>query len=253
MTPPRIIRAVELGGPKPLFCVPLVAADSDQLIDQASVARGLGSDLVEWRADAYERVDAEAFVEAAYHLRSVLGDTPIIYTLRRASEGGARLIDQDLRVRCMSAVLRTGVVDVIDVELSNGPEFVSPLVDLAHTNSTAVILSLHDFEKTLTEAELMQSIALMVENGADIAKLACMPRRREDVLTLFQVTLAARQAFPRVPLCTISMGNLGAISRVAGFLYGSDMTFAVGQQVSAPGQIPLAEARTIADALLKYS
>lgn len=93
----------------------------------------------------------------------------------------------------------------------------------------------------------------MIHQGADIAKVACMPREPGDVLRLLQVTLSARQIFPAVPLCTMSMGSLGALSRVAGFLYGSDMAFAVGQEVSAPGQIPLMEARAMTEALLRYA
>ena len=51
----------------------------------------------------------------------------------------------------------------------------------------------------------------------------------------------------------MSMGALGSITRVAGFLYGSDMSFAVGKEASAPGQIPIADARQITDLLLRYS
>jgi 3-dehydroquinate dehydratase len=49
---PLRIRSVEFGGAKPLFCVPLVAADLNVLLRQAGVARELAPDLVEWRADA---------------------------------------------------------------------------------------------------------------------------------------------------------------------------------------------------------
>jgi 3-dehydroquinate dehydratase-1 len=48
------------------------------------------------------------------------------------------------------------------------------------------------------------------------------------------------------------MGRLGSVTRVAGFLYGSDMAFAVGKEASAPGQIPIADARRMTDLLLRY-
>jgi 3-dehydroquinate dehydratase-1 len=51
----------------------------------------------------------------------------------------------------------------------------------------------------------------------------------------------------------MSMGKLGTVSRVAGFLYGSDMAFAVGKEASAPGQIPIDDARRISDLLLRYA
>jgi 3-dehydroquinate dehydratase-1 len=41
----------------------------------------------------------------------------------------------------------------------------------------------------------------------------------------------------------MSMGEQGAVTRLAGGLFGSDITFAVGKASSAPGQIPIAEMR----------
>jgi 3-dehydroquinate dehydratase-1 len=51
----------------------------------------------------------------------------------------------------------------------------------------------------------------------------------------------------------MSMGALGSVTRVAGFLYGSDMAFAVGKVASAPGQIPIEDARRSTELLLRYS
>jgi 3-dehydroquinate dehydratase-1 len=43
----------------------------------------------------------------------------------------------------------------------------------------------------------------------------------------------------------MSMGGLGAISRIVGWMYGSSVTFAVGKSSSAPGQVPIGELRKI--------
>ena len=253
VTKPLRIRSVEFGGQKPLFCVPLVAADMDSLVAQAAVARGLSPDLVEWRADSYTGQTADGFVGSAERLRAQMGEIPVIFTLRVKAEGGARLIDQGLRSACIEAVLRSRQVDIVDLELSNGREFLKPLIDTAHHHGVSVILSFHDFAKTAGYDELFGTIRALVQAGADIAKIACMPQTTEDTLRMLQVTFAARSAFPDVPLCTMSMGKLGSITRTAGFLFGSDMAFAVGQKVSAPGQIPLADARAITERLLAYA
>ena len=250
---PLRIRSIEFGGAKPLFCVPLVATDVDSLLRQAAVARELAPDLVEWRADAYSQQTSEALVGAAKRLRSEIRDIPVIFTLRIKSEGGARLLDQGLRSGCIDAVLRSGDVDIVDLELSNGRDFLKPLIDAAHGNDVSVILSYHDFEKTGSYDELLGTIRALVEAGADIAKIACMPQKPDDALRLLQATSAARATFPDVPLCTMSMGKLGSITRTAGFLFGSDMAFAVGQEVSAPGQIPIRDARAITEKLLQYA
>src|SRR5437899_2198440 len=105
---PLVIRGAELGGPKPLFCIPLVAADLKELVRQADVAHRLQADVVEWRADSYRDSSVESFVEAAHALRRVLEHEPILFTLRIHSEGGAREIPQELRTQCIDAVLRCG-------------------------------------------------------------------------------------------------------------------------------------------------
>jgi 3-dehydroquinate dehydratase-1 len=251
--PPLLIRNAEFGGPKPLFCIPLVAKDVDQLIAQARVAHNLKPDVVEWRADWYDGISVQNVFKAADSLRRVLESEPIIFTLRIHSEGGAKPMGQDVRLQVIEGALRSGLIDIVDLELSNGPEVLQPLVQSAHAHGPRVILSFHDFESTPDNDVLLEQISTMVAKGADIAKIACMPNEPSDVLRLLQVTLSARQTFPSVPLCTMSMGRLGSITRVAGFLYGSDMAFAVGQEASAPGQIPIDDARAMAEALLRYA
>lgn len=250
---PLQIRAAAFGGPKPLFCVPMVAATPGQLLDQARAAHDLRPDVVEWRADSYDSVGAGALVDALRQLRAVLDPAPVIFTLRISTEGGAKKLPQEVRAGCIDAVLRSGYADIVDLELSNGPEFLQPLIETAHANDARVILSFHDFAATPSQESLLAAIAAMVRQGADIAKIACMPNEPGDVLRLMLATLAARRTFPCVPLCTMAMGGAGSISRVAGFLYGSDMAFAVGPAVSAPGQIPIADARTLAEGLLRYA
>ena len=251
ITQPLIIRDTEFGGPKPLFCIPLVAKDLGQLLAQARTAHDLQADVVEWRADSYGELTVDSLVEAARSLRSALKREPILFTLRISTEGGLQEMPQDLRLACVDAILRSGFVDLIDIELCNGPEVLQSIVKNARERGKRVIASFHDFQGTPPNDSLLEKISTMVSYGADVAKIACMPREGGDVLRLLQVTLTARQSFPAIPLCTISMGALGFLSRVAGFLYGSDMTFAVGTASSAPGQIAIGEARAIAESLIR--
>ena len=70
-----------------------------------------------------------------------------------------------------------------------------------------------------------------------------MPKSEEDVLAVLSATLAVRRKYPDTPIISMSMGPLGAVTRIVGGLFGSDLTFAVGSQASAPGQIPVNELR----------
>lgn len=249
--PPLRVRGLEYGGAKPLFCTPLVAADEGSLLTQAAIAHRLKADLIEWRADSFQDAAAEGFSDSLCRLREILPDEPIIFTLRIKAEGGAREMPQEDRRTCIEHVASTGLADIIDIELCNENSFIESVAGAAHANRARVILSFHDFKRTPANEELLTKIGLMNLRGADIAKIAVMPQTHCDVLRLLEVTLQARKCFPRLPLCTMAMGRLGILSRVAGFLFGSDMAYAVSQESSAPGQMPIADARAISEGLLK--
>ena len=60
---------------------------------------------------------------------------------------------------------------------------------------------------------------------ADICKIAVMPQDATDVLTLLSATNEMYTHYASVPIVTMSMGQLGMISRVTGQLFGSALTF----------------------------
>lgn len=253
VSPPLRIRGLEFGGARPLFCIPLVPADLAALAEQARIAAALKPDLIEWRADFFRDQSPERLVEAASLLRGIAADAAIIFTLRAKGEGGAQKIAPATRRLSIDRVLRSTAIDIVDLELANEPEFLDALMPVARDCGVRVLLAMHDFESTPRSDVLRGLIRAMRDRGASIAKLAVMPRSEEDVLRLLEVTLRARREFPDLPLCTMSMGRLGSVTRVAGFLYGSDMAFAVGKEASAPGQIPIEDARRTTDLLLRYA
>src|SRR5206468_2278909 len=65
--------------------------------------------------------------------------------------------------------------------------------------------------------------------------------------------LATQRASERlaIPVVSMAMGPLGAVTRVAGSAFGSAMTFARGEAASAPGQMPVADVRACLDALAR--
>ena len=252
MSPIRI-RGLEYGGQKPLFCIPMVPRDLAELTVQAEVAHSLKPELVEWRADYLTSPTVSSLLDAARLLRSIAVDEAIIFTLRAKNEGGAQEIPQLERRTLIEAVLRSKTMDIVDLELANDREFVGALMPIAKECGISVILAFHDFESTPSNDDLLAKISAMRSRGADIAKIAVMPRTADDVLRLLQVTAKARKLYPGLPLVTMSMGALGSITRVAGFLYGSDMAFALGKTGSAPGQIPIEDARKMSELLLRYS
>ena len=89
----------------------------------------------------------------------------------------------------------------------------------------------------------------MQRAGADLPKLAVMPQSRTDVLELLAATAEMADRHPETPIITMSMGALGAVSRLAGEAFGSAMTFANPGQASAPGQVSLEVVNEVLDAL----
>ena len=69
-----------------------------------------------------------------------------------------------------------------------------------------------------------------------------------DVVTLIDAT-QRRHRESAIPLITMSMGTLGALTRIGGGTFGSAATFATLGAASAPGQLPAAGVRAALDLL----
>jgi 3-dehydroquinate dehydratase-1 len=239
------IKNVVIGGVHPLICLPLVAETIGELIGQASMLVELAPDLVEWRIDGFTEVeDVAKSLAALSELRSITGEIPLIFTCRTDEEGGMRKIAQDKRLELMVAAIESGNIDLIDVELCNGQKFIDAVKMHTQAQHVALILSYHNFTETPAETFIYDKLLAACEAGADIPKLAVMPKNYADVLVLLSATNRARNSLIDTPLVTMSMGEQGAVTRLAGGLFGSDITFAIGKASSAPGQIPIAELRS---------
>jgi len=233
-----------IGGPDPLICIPLVAADKQELLDQAGLLLPLSPDLVEWRVDGYQGVeDTEKCLAALDALRLALGEVPLIFTCRIQAEGGLQPMAPKTRLALIEAAIRSGGVDIVDVELMNDDGYIDAVRRAAGENDVKMILSHHDFKKTPDQDGIVDKLIQAQTSGADIAKVAVMPTGYADVLRLLQATLKARTEAVTIPMITIAMAREGVISRIAGGLFGSDITFAVGPSASAPGQIPIGDLR----------
>ena len=233
-----------IGGPDPLICIPLVAADKKELLDQAARLLPLSPDIVEWRVDGYQEFEnTEKCLVALDALRLAIGNIPLIFTCRIAAEGGLQPMASKNRLALIEAAIRSGGADIVDVELLNGEAFIDAVRRAARDKGVKLILSYHDFKKTPDEDGIVDKLVQAQTLGADIAKVAVMPTGYADVLTLLQATLNARTKVLTIPLITISMAHEGVISRIAGGLLGSDITFAIGPKSSAPGQIPIGDLR----------
>ncbi len=234
------VRNLTLGEGLPKICIPLTDTDLHSLLRSAQTLQNSPCDLVEWRADFYGDFRNEACcIEALQELRRVLGEIPLLFTIRTSEEGGQADISTKEYEVINLAVINSGFADLVDVELSKGDDVMIRLCAAAHHSSnTKIVASKHDFKKTPAESEIVGSLCKMQELGADIAKYAVMPKNERDVLTLLSATLIMKEQHSDTPVITMSMGQLGAVSRVCGSLSGSAVTFGTAGNASAPGQLP---------------
>jgi len=248
---PVTLRSVVLGDGRPAVCVPLTGRTEEALVATAAALPREAYDVVELRVDWLTAVDdiAQA-MSALVAVRATLpDDVPLIATFRTKQEGGERDITPDDYGLLLGALIGTGAADAVDVEMFTQPDVLESVVDSAHAAGVAVVMSSHDFAATPTRDEIVSRLLLQQELGADVVKLAAMPRSADDVLTLLAATLEFRAGAGLVPAVTMSMGALGAVSRVAGEAFGSCLTFGTAGESSAPGQLDAAGLRATLELL----
>jgi len=233
---------------KPLICTPVVGETQEKIMAQLAQILEKKPDIIEWRADFFEQIaSTDAVVDVIEKIRKAVGDIPIIFTIRSSREGGQPISLQDAAAIELNAeVCRKTSVEYIDCELSNDPEHIRYLRGIATEYGKKIIGSFHNFTLTPGPEELARKFDQAAQYQLDVAKVAVMPQKLEDVLSLLSATLAAKQRL-NIPLITMSMGKYGAISRMIGGVFGSSLTFAVGAKSSAPGQVPIADLRTALD------
>ena len=238
------------GGRLPAVCAPLVARTRDALAQETAAVAAKQPDLLEWRIDFFEAIaDTQQVLAAARAVRDAARGLPILLTRRAAREGGQQIPISEVQVLSLyEAVAASGCVDLLDYEMENAPPDVARARDIARQHQLPLVLSFHDFQKTPPAADLLERFVRAHTLGADIAKIAVMPQSLQDVHALLGATLRASESLP-IPVISMAMGGLGAVSRLCGGVFGSALTFAVGSAPSAPGQVPIEDVRAMLDVL----
>ncbi len=232
------IKGKTFGAGKPVVCVPVVETEKELIIEKIRTLTEKHVEMIEWRVDMFrEAADAQQVKEILAQVGPMLSDTVFLFTFRTRKQGGGSDLEEKKILYLNELAARSGCVDFVDLEFF---EATKPQKEIRRFQKMGVriIASHHDFEETPQDGILKMLMDQMQAGGADIAKLAVMPKTAEDVLRLLHVTLACRERFPELPIVTIAMGPLGVISRLCGEVFGSCITFGADGKTSAPGQIP---------------
>lgn len=233
-------------GKFPLICTPLVGRTLAAILAELAVVLPKKPDVLEWRVDFFEQIgDAAAVIAAANAIKKEAGAIPLLFTRRSTIEGGEKIALNEAQVIAMyTAVCESKSIDLIDYEMANEAANIVRVRDAARANDIKLVLSFHNFSYTPGLETLASKFLMADQLGADVAKVAVMPRDLDDVLTLLTATRAASKKL-RIPLISMSMGPFGAMTRMVGGVFGSALTFAVGASSSAPGQVPIEDLNTV--------
>lgn len=246
-----MLRGVRLGAGAAKIAAPLVGTTPEDLWHEAEAVATAGVDVAEWRAD--HLVAARGTVapppdvaQILAGLRARLGAIPLLVTVRTSVEGGAvEISDADLTTLLIAlvegAVDEDARPDAVDVELARGTALAAVL-PRARQHGVAVVVSAHNFQATPSRDAMVAHLEAMAAAGGDVVKLAVTAQDPSDVLELLAATLEASQRLDR-PVITMSMGPAGVVSRLAGEVFGSALTFGQVSAPSAPGQVEVSRLR----------
>lgn len=205
---------------------------------QARLAQQQGAGAAELRADL---LADPAQVRAALTAVRAASSLPLLLTYRSTTEGGKGAgHGQGYEDYLASLLQLRPAVAAVDIEMACPAS--KALVAEAKAGGYDVVGSCHDFTATPSAAQIAEKLAQITAAGADITKVAYMPRTAQDVAALRHAAHDFAGAYPHQPLIAISMGQLGAPSRTDLVNCLTFATIADGA-ASAPGQATIAHVK----------
>lgn len=186
-------------------------------------------DILEIRVDQFGNL-APTHIRDTVKSRREIGP-PLILTIRNKNEGGQRKIRDEQRLKIFKENI--SFVDAVDIELKSA--IASRVIKLAKKNKKAVIVSWHNFKLTPNNKILKDILDKAKKIGADIVKIAAKANKTEDFIRLIEFTRNNRNK----NIITISLGNIGSMSRLLFPMLGSLMTYTYINRPSGPGQVPV--------------
>lgn len=232
------VKNIAIGEGITKVCVPL-APQTDYDVDyQLRIISKSEPDMVEFRADIYERCfEPDALMGALRRIHDRLERFPILFTFRTKGEGGSCPATLEQYRSLLMTAIDSGYIDLVDVEYFSDTDVVDEVIAEAHAKGVYVVVSNHDFKTTIPMEQIVERFKQMIFTGADIAKIAMMPENGNQVVDMMQAAKELQEEGNETPLIVISMGELGVETRTTGEMYGNAVSFATAGIPTAPGQI----------------
>jgi len=215
------------------ICLPIVETSVGKALSAIKEANR-PADLIELRMDYLREPELEPLLK--------VGEKPFVVTNRRKEEGGRYRGDEKKRLEILQQALELGVA-YVDVEMKSKRSSLLELIK--NRRGTRLVLSFHDFERTLSARALRGLCGRMTRFGADVIKIVTLARTFEDNLKILSLIPYARER--KQEIVAFCMGEKGKMSRIFAPLMGAAWTYASldRKRTSAPGQLTAGELREI--------
>ncbi|HFI0040467.1 TPA: type I 3-dehydroquinate dehydratase [Streptococcus suis] len=218
--------------------VPIMPRNLEE-VEAIDVGRLSEADLIEWRADYLPK---EEILTVAPAIFEKCNGKEVIFTVRTTREGGhLDLADQEY-VDLIKEVAAIYQPDYIDFEYYSYQSVFDQMLEFPN-----LVLSYHNFEET--PANYLEIMSELTSLSPAVVKMAVLANSEQDVLDVMNYTRGFKTLNAEQTFATIAMGELGKITRISGVITGSCWTFASLDEVSAPGQMSLANTRKFLEIL----
>lgn len=226
------------------ICVPIVGPTIEDILSQVQEAVQAKVDLIELRPDMWMKdshISEEEYIPTIVKLveevHSRYEKMPMLFTWRTLVEGGETPLSSENYHNLLQAIADQNLVDVVDVELFAYTDTIGQIIKEAHYQGIQMVMSYHNFQSTPDVETLHGYAERMISAGAAVIKFALMPTTSDDVLSVLEFTKELAQRYPQLPRITMSMGQLGKMTRTCGNVFGNCLTFGTLGNISAPGQV----------------
>ncbi|HFI0468003.1 TPA: type I 3-dehydroquinate dehydratase [Streptococcus suis] len=218
--------------------VPIMPRNLEE-VEAIDVGRLAEADLIEWRADYLPK---EEILTVAPAIFEKCNGKEVIFTVRTTREGGHLDLEDQEYVDLIKEVAAIYQPDYIDFEYYSYQSVFDQMLEFPN-----LVLSYHNFDET--PANYMEIMSELTSLSPAVVKMAVLANSEQDVLDVMNYTRGFKTLNAEQTFATIAMGELGKITRIAGVITGSCWTFASLDEVSAPGQMSLANTRKFLEIL----
>lgn len=220
------LRNVVLGSGHLALIMPIAAKDTEEVVALAKEFIPYKPDILEWRVDYFDQVEnLPVLLDAAQKLRETVGDMAVMVTPRHHLENGVREIQPEAKKEILVALIQSGQVDMVDVEMRYGKSYLQSIRQECQEHQVALMVSYHDLNHTPGSGEVLSLLRKEIDLGADVCKVSFVAETYGDVDRLGKSIAQAKEAGIDVPIVSISAGPRGSLSRICGDMFGSDGTF----------------------------